>query len=50
MEPGRVYVTFGSPGTAAIDTKTGKVIWERRDFECNHFRGAGSSPILFANC
>jgi outer membrane protein assembly factor BamB len=49
IEPGRVYVTFGSPGTAAIDTKTGKVIWERRDFECNHFRGAGSSPILFGD-
>ncbi len=49
IERGRVYVTFGSPGTAAIDTKTGKVIWERRDIECNHFRGAGSSPILFGN-
>jgi outer membrane protein assembly factor BamB len=49
VEPGRVYVTFGSPGTAAIDTRTGKVVWERRDFECNHFRGAGSSPILFEN-
>ncbi len=49
IEPGRVYVTFGSPGTAAIDTKTGKVVWERRDFECNHFRGAGSSPILFGD-
>jgi outer membrane protein assembly factor BamB len=47
IEPGRVYVTFGSPGTAAIDTKTGRVLWERRDLECNHFRGAGSSPILF---
>jgi outer membrane protein assembly factor BamB len=47
IEPGRVYVTFGSPGTAAIDTATGKVLWERRDLECNHFRGAGSSPILF---
>ncbi len=47
IEPGRVYVTFGSPGTAAIDTRTGKVIWQRRDFECNHHRGAGSSPILF---
>jgi len=46
-EPGRVYVTFGSPGTAAIDTRTGKVIWARRDLECNHFRGAGSSPIVF---
>jgi len=49
LEPGRVYVTFGSPGTAAIDTRTGKVLWERRDFECNHFRGAGSSPILFGD-
>ena len=48
-EPGRVYVTFGSPGTAAIDTRTAKVLWERRDLECNHFRGAGSSPILFRN-
>ena len=46
IEEGRIYVTFGSPGTAAIDTRTGKVIWERRDFICNHYRGAGSSPIL----
>jgi len=49
IEPGRVYATFGSPGTAAIDTATGKVLWARRDLECNHFRGAGSSPILFRN-
>jgi outer membrane protein assembly factor BamB len=47
IEPGRVYVTFGSPGTAAIDTRTGTVLWTRRDLECNHYRGAGSSPILF---
>jgi outer membrane protein assembly factor BamB len=47
VEPGRVYVTFGSPGTAAIDTRTGTVIWTRRDIECYHYRGAGSSPILF---
>jgi outer membrane protein assembly factor BamB len=46
-EPGRVYITFGSPGTAAIDSATGKVLWERRDLECNHFRGAGSSPVIF---
>jgi outer membrane protein assembly factor BamB len=47
IEEGRVYVTFGSPGTACLDTKTGKVLWERRDFACNHYRGAGSSPIIF---
>lgn len=47
IEKGRVYITFGSPGTACIDTSTFKVLWERRDFECNHFRGSGSSPIIF---
>jgi outer membrane protein assembly factor BamB len=49
IEEGRIYVTFGSPGTAALDTATGEVLWTRRDLECNHFRGAGSSPILFRN-
>ena len=46
IEAGRIYVTFGSPGTACLDTKTGSVLWERRDFVCNHYRGAGSSPIV----
>lgn len=49
IEAGRVYITFGAAGTACIDTKTFRVLWERRDIECNHFRGAGSSPILFRN-
>jgi outer membrane protein assembly factor BamB len=49
IESGRVYVTFGAAGTACIDTKTFRLVWERRDIECNHFRGAGSSPILFGN-
>ena len=47
VEPGRVYVTFGSAGTACLDTQSFRVLWQRRDIECNHFRGAGSSPILF---
>ncbi|MSU25393.1 MAG: quinonprotein alcohol dehydrogenase [Opitutus sp.] len=46
IEAGRVYVTFGSPGTACLDTQTGKVLWQRTDFVCNHYRAAGSSPIL----
>lgn len=49
IEAGRVYVTFGSPGTACLDTHTGRVLWERRDLPCNHWRGAGSSPILWGN-
>ncbi len=49
IEEGRVYVHFGSPGTACIDTETGKILWTRQDLPCNHFRGAGSSPILYDN-
>jgi outer membrane protein assembly factor BamB len=46
LEAGRIYISFGSPGIACLDTATGHVLWERRDFVCNHYRGAGSSPIL----
>lgn len=47
IEEGRVYLTFGSAGTACLDTTTFKVLWTRTDLECNHWRGAGSSPILW---
>lgn len=47
IEEGRIYVSFGSPGIACLDTTTAKVLWERRDFVCNHWRGAGSSPLIF---
>jgi outer membrane protein assembly factor BamB len=47
IEEGRVYVHFGSYGTAALDTRSGKVLWTRRDLRCNHWRGPGSSPILY---
>ncbi len=47
IEPGRVYVHFGSYGTACLDTDTAKVIWERSDLRCRHYRGPSSSPILF---
>ncbi len=49
IEEGRVYVHFGSYGTACLDTKTGEKIWERRDLHCNHWRGPASSPILYDN-
>lgn len=49
LEGNRVYVTWGSPATACLDVESGKILWERRDIECNHFRGAGSSPIIYKN-
>jgi outer membrane protein assembly factor BamB len=47
LEQGRAYVHFGTYGTACLDTSSGKVLWQRRDLRCNHWRGPGSSPILF---
>jgi outer membrane protein assembly factor BamB len=49
IESGRVYVHFGSYGTACLDTKTFEMLWKRSDLPCRHFRGPGSSPILFKN-
>lgn len=49
VEAGRVYVHFGTYGTACLDTVTGKTLWTRRDLRCNHFRGPGSSPLLFGD-
>jgi len=49
IEPGRVYVHFGSYGTACLDTATSKVLWQRTDLPCRHYRGPSSSPILFEN-
>jgi len=46
-ELGRVYVHFGSYGTACYDTSTREVLWERRDLPCNHWRGPASSPVLY---
>ncbi len=42
-----VWVHFGSYGTACLEAATGKVVWERHDLPCNHWRGPGSSPVLF---
>jgi outer membrane protein assembly factor BamB len=47
IEAGRVYVHFGSYGTACLDTSSFKVLWKRDDLPCKHFRGPGSSPALF---
>jgi outer membrane protein assembly factor BamB len=49
IEKGRVYVHFGAAGTACLDTGSGKVLWTRTDLLCNHWRGPGSSPILWRN-
>ncbi|GIT31053.1 MAG: quinohemoprotein ethanol dehydrogenase [Planctomycetaceae bacterium] len=49
VEEGRVYIHFGSLGTACLDTETYKVLWKRNDLPCNHFRGAASSVSIYGN-
>lgn len=47
IEDGRVYVHFGTYGTACLDTASGQKLWERRDLNCDHKEGPGSSPVLY---
>ncbi len=47
IEPGRLYVHFGTYGTACINTENGKILWQRTDIHCDHGVGPGSSPIIY---
>lgn len=47
VEDGRVYVHYGTHGTACLNSETGEVLWRRTDLNCDHVQGAVSSPILF---
>ncbi len=49
IEAGRIYCHFGAHGTVCLDTATGKTLWANRELKCDHFRGPGSSPVLFEN-
>lgn len=46
IEEGRVYLSWGTYGLVCLDTKTGETVWQRRDLQCEHYRGAGSSPVI----
>lgn len=49
LEEGAVYAHFGTYGTARLDPTTAAVVWQRRDLNARHYRGPGSSPIVFEN-
>ena len=49
LEEDALYVHFGTYGTARIDPKTREKVWERRDINVRHFRGPGSTPVIFEN-
>ncbi len=47
IEEGRIYVHYGTYGLACLDTRSGRVLWSRRDLNCDHHEGPGSSPVLW---
>ncbi|MEW4529782.1 PQQ-binding-like beta-propeller repeat protein [Maioricimonas sp. JC845] len=49
VEPGRVYVHFGTMGTACLDTETGKILWKNESLVLDHKEGPGSSPVLYGD-
>jgi outer membrane protein assembly factor BamB len=49
LAPGAVFVHFGCYGTARLDARTAEVVWQRRDLPCRHYRGPGSSPVLYGD-
>lgn len=47
LDQDRVYVHFGTYGTACLEAASGATVWQRRDINCDHMEGPGSSPVLF---
>ncbi|MCB9881300.1 MAG: PQQ-binding-like beta-propeller repeat protein [Planctomycetes bacterium] len=45
----RVFVHFGTYGTACIDSESFETLWERRDLNCDHIVGPGSSPVTIGD-
>jgi outer membrane protein assembly factor BamB len=49
IEGDRVYVHFGTLGTACLSTETAEVLWTNQEFKLDHEVGPGSSPALFGD-
>lgn len=49
LEPGRLYMHFGTFGTACLDTTSGKVLWRNRELHLMHENGPGSTPVVWGD-
>lgn len=47
LDGDRLYVHFGTSGTACVSTVDGKTLWTNQQLEVDHQEGPGSSPILW---
>ena len=49
LQAGRLYCHFGTYGTVAVDTKSGKILWTNAEHHVDHQNGPGASPALWQN-
>jgi outer membrane protein assembly factor BamB len=49
LSGGRFFVHFGTHGTAALDAKTGEVLWCQQGLKVDHQNGAGGSLTEFGD-
>jgi outer membrane protein assembly factor BamB len=47
LEGDRVYLHFGTMGTACLDRQSAEVVWQSQELQLNHQVGPGASPTLF---
>ncbi len=47
LEGDRVWVHFGTMGTACLEEPTADILWTSQEFQFDHEVGPGSSPALF---
>jgi outer membrane protein assembly factor BamB len=47
LADGRLFVHFGTMGTACLDAASGRIVWTNRELTVNHAVGAGGSPVLY---
>jgi outer membrane protein assembly factor BamB len=44
---GRLFVHFGSDGTACLDTSDGRIVWKNETLKVDYETGPASSPVLY---
>jgi outer membrane protein assembly factor BamB len=49
LENDRLYMHFGTYGSACLDTSSAKVLWTNTDVKLDHKEGPGSSPLIYKN-
>ena len=47
IEEGYVYLHFGRYGTTCLNSTTGETVWVRKDLQCEHIQGPGSSLLIY---